>query len=428
MNTFANTVSAEKIDTSTAALYNENDVRQIVAEAAQQAASQVVDDFLARLMADSVMLDNRIYENSPSSEKFSGGTDMSNRIKAKITLNGQTQWVSGDSAQKLAENILRLTTCTAPENTVTFNDYADKYFDLYITNGSIEQNTLNGYRSYLNNHLRPFFGNMLINQITVNDVQRYINEKAGSLTSKSIKEHMNLLRPIFEAAMEDDLILKNPCSSSRIKIVGQKSTKVLAYTEAEYKQLEGLLNHLDGSAQLFLALSLYTGMRQGEQFALRWENIDLEANELRVTQAVAWPAQNQGIIKQPKTANGIRTIIIIPQLAAILKQHYRPSGFVLTAAHDNGDKPMTQQAVRCLKQKIADTAKANNVSVNFLSHRARHTVATFMNNAGADDVSITGIIGHSDVAFTKRQYANTQTEQLQRGMERFSNFVAEISA
>ena len=42
MNTFANTVSAEKIDTSTAARYNEPDVRQLAAEAAQQAALPVV--------------------------------------------------------------------------------------------------------------------------------------------------------------------------------------------------------------------------------------------------------------------------------------------------------------------------------------------------------------------------------------------------
>ncbi len=89
---------------------------------------------------------------------------------------------------------------------------------------------------------------------------------------------------------------------------------------------------------------------------------------------------------------------------------------------------MTHQAVKCLKQKIQDAAKANNIPVIFLSHRARHTVATFMNNAGADDVSITGIIGHSDVAFTKRQYANKQTIQLKRGMECFSDFVAHIPA
>ena len=161
---------------------------------------------------------------------------------------------------------------------------------------------------------------------------------------------------------------------------------------------------------------------------MRWENIDLDKRILNVTQAVAWPCQNQAIIKTPKTAKGVRSIIIIPQLAEILKLHVQPSGYVLTSEHDNADKPMTEQAVTWLQMKIKNTAKANGIPVVFLSHRARHTVATFMNNAGADDVSITGIIGHSDVAFTKRQYANTQTEQLERGMERFSNFVAHITA
>ena len=352
---------------------------------------------------------------------------MTSRIKAKITINGQAQWVCGESAQKLADNIMNITSQPKHVKSITFAEYANKYFSLYKTNGSIEMNTLVGYRSYMKNHLEPFFGSRPINTISIDDVQRYINERAPVLASKTIKEHLNLLSPIFDAAIEDGLIVKNPCTSKRIRIIGQKSKKVLAYTEEEYKQLESLLFFLDGSAQIFLALSLYTGMRQGEQFALRWESIDLDTKKLRVTQAVAWPSQNQGIIKSPKTDSGNRTIIIIPQLEKILRRHVRPSGFLLTSAHNNPDKPMTQQAVKCLKQKIADTAKAQNIPVRFLSHRARHTVATFMNNAGADDVTITGIIGHSDVAFTKRQYANTQITQLERGMERFSNFVAGIT-
>ena len=418
-------------DTTSTALYNETVVRQIAdaaaAKAAKLAAEQAVAQFMA-YMSGTEKLDSSIDTGKTSSDQNDGGIDMSSRIKARVTLNGQTLWVCGDSAQKLVENALRMVTAHRMGDTVKFADYADKYLNTYKKNGSVQQNTLVGYRSYMKNHLLPYFGEKLISEITVHDIQCYINEKSQSLTAKTIKEHLNLLRPIFDAAVEDELIDKNPCSSSRITIVGQKSKKVLAYTEHEFKQMEQLLPHLCGSAQLFLALSIYTGMRQGEQFALRWENIDLDTNELKVTQSVAWPSQNQGIIKEPKTENGKRTIVIIPQLAAILKQHVKQSGFVLTSAHDNTDKPMTQQAVKCLRQKIQDVATAHGVPVTFLSHRARHTVATFMNNAGADDVSITGIIGHSDVAFTKRQYANTQTDQLKRGMDRFSDFVTHITA
>ena len=89
---------------------------------------------------------------------------------------------------------------------------------------------------------------------------------------------------------------------------------------------------------------------------------------------------------------------------------------------------MSHQAVKRLNERIDNAAKKNGCKTRFLSHRARHTVATFLNNAVADDVSITGIIGHSDVAFNKRQYANTQTAQLQHGMNKFSNYIQKIAA
>ena len=66
MNIQPNTISAEKIDTATTALYNENDVRQIAEEAARQA----VNDLLGRIMSGSANLDNSIPQTqSCSNEK-----------------------------------------------------------------------------------------------------------------------------------------------------------------------------------------------------------------------------------------------------------------------------------------------------------------------------------------------------------------------
>ena len=268
---------------------------------------------------------------------------------------------------------------------------------------------------------------MPIGTITVDVLQDYVNKKAQILSQKSIREHLNLMRQIFESAIEDQLIERNPCSSTRLQIVGAKSTKVMAYTEQEYHELERLLDYVTDTEKLFLALSLYTGMRQGELFALQWEDIDLEKDLIHVTKSVEWAAENQGRLKRPKTENGIRTIIIIPQLADVLTELKKESGYVLVADRQKEDEPMSHQGVKRLNERIEQIAEENGIKVKFLSHRARHTIATFLNNAGADDVSITGIIGHSDVAFTKRQYANTQTIQLQRGMDKLSDYIAKIA-
>lgn len=415
-----NQTSPPAIDTDNRALYNEADVRRIAEESAELAITKVLHTYPFGI----VKLDNCTETNSVSSDN-NGGTDMSNRMKAKVIINGETKWVTGESAQKLVDNAVKATSFV-PSNAPTFREYAKAFFKLYKSNGSIEHNTLVGYKSYLNNHILPFFGDRPIDTITTDDIQRYINLKAADYTRKTIREHINLLRPIFEAALDEDLIQKNPCTSPRLNIIGKKSEKVLAYSEEEYKQLEGLIPKLNEPDQLFLALSLYTGMRQGELFALRWENIDLDARTLQVTHSVEWPSRNKGILKQPKTANGIRTIILIPQLQTILAKYKKESGFVLTSSHQEEEQPMTQQAVKCMKARVQKAAKANGIDFPFLTHRSRHTVATFMNNAGADDVSITGTIGHSDVAFTKRQYTNHQIPQLQRGMERFSHYISDL--
>ena len=413
-----------KIDRSCPALYNEADVRRIATASAEQAISKM----LHVLSPGIANLDKCTETGSVSSEDNDGGTEMPNQIKAKMTVNGETLWVTGTSAQKLVDNALKLARKPVNTATPTFEEYATKYVSLYKGNGSLERNTLVGYQSYMNNHILPFFGKMPIDRISSDDIQRYINEKSSSYAQKTIKEHINLLRPIFASAIEDGIIAKNPCLSTRLKVVGQKSQKVLAYTEEEFKQFENLLTRMPDTCKLFLALSLYTGMRQGELFGLRWENIDLNTKLIHVKQSVAWPSQNQGIIKSPKTDHGTRDIIIIPQLMSILQSHHQETGYVLRADKQPADQPMTQQAVKCLKHRLQVFVKANNISVPFLTHRARHTVVTFMNNAGADDVSITGIIGHSDVAFTKRQYANQQTAQLERGMDSFSKYIAGISA
>lgn len=336
-----------------------------------------------------------------------GVTDMS---QVKIMINGKTQWINVND-----QNGYDL-----------FSTYATDFIKLYRENGSVQKNTLVGYNGYMHNHLLPFFGNIPVSEITPNLLQKYINQKSKKYTAKTISEHLNLLRPIFDAAVEDGILPFNPCNSPRLKLVGRKSTKIAAYTEEEFGELENLLQHIQGTSKLFLALSLYTGMRQGEMFALQWQDIDLEHSCIRVNKSVEWPSRNKGRVKEPKTENGYRTIFIISQLLVILSEQYCTEGYVLTAPRQVPGEPMTHQAVKRLNDRINEAAKKYDCPVRFLSHRARHTVATFMNNAGVDDVSITSTMGHSDVSFTKRQYVNHQAKQVQRGMNQFSEYLLDL--
>ena len=368
-------------------------------------------------------LDNYIGQGFHS-KREKDGSNMKQK-KAKIQVNGKERWISGNSVQQVVDNALH-----AKDNVAMgvpgFSNYAEEYVSLYKANGSIQRNTLVGYQCYLRNHLSPFFLDTPVSEISVNDVQAYINSKSKNYTAKTIREHLDFLSQIFDSAMEDGFMTKNPCLSKRLTIVGKRSVLVKAYDDDEYKELENLLDHLLGTERLCLALSLYTGMRQGEMFALIWENVDLERNLIHVTASVEWPSSNKGVLKCPKTENGIRDIPIIPQLKEILEEQWNSSGFVLTSQRQPEGEPMTRQAVKRLYERINNVGAVWGITTRYLSHRARHSVATILNNVGADDVSISTTLGHSDPSFTRRQYVTRQTKQVRKGMDAFSDYVSNL--
>ncbi len=127
---------------------------------------------------------------------------------------------------------------------------------------------------------------MPISSITANTLQDYVNSKAVAYSQKSIREHLNLMRQLFDSAVEDHLMDRNPCSSSKLQVIGKGSRKVMAYTEEEFSEFERLLTCLESTKKLFLGLSLYMGMRQGELFALQWQDIDFDSGLIHVTKAV----------------------------------------------------------------------------------------------------------------------------------------------
>ena len=381
-------------------------------EVAQTAAMKALEMFAPKL----AQLDNAIRELSVRQER----TDDMSKYKARV----KERWICAETLQDLVQKAIeaQLKMPAAP----LFREYADQFIATYKSNGSIQLNTLIGYRGYLNNHLYPYFGDKPINIIDTAEIQTYINAKSETLSKKTIKEHLQLLGMIMDAAVEDALIPKNPCASKRLQVVGKSSAKVSAYSEEEYKSFESLLPKLPETPRLFLALSLYTGMRQGEMFALRWENIDLSQHIIHVCVSAEWPSQNQPIIKPPKTENGIRDIPIVQQLASILNRFKKTNGYVLRGRRQKEDLPMTRQAVKRLNDRLNQLAAAHGIETRFLSHRARHSVATILNNIGADDVSITSVLGHADVSFTKRQYVTSQTPQVQKSMSDFSDHISNL--
>ena len=152
------------------------------------------------------------------------------------------------------------------------------------------------------------------------------------------------------------------------------------------------------------------------------------AHRLHVTKAVAWPGQNQGIIKRPKTQNGIRHPIIMLPLLKILQQHRQEGGYVIQGERAREDTPITRQGIKWLYERIDRAVQESGCGVDFhsINQRDRHTIATFMNNAALDEKNIESQLGHYDVRFTRQRYMNAQARQEEKSMAQLAAYITKI--
>lgn len=111
-----------------------------------------------------------------------------------------------------------------------FPHLCKKWFEVF-SKPSVAKVTAITYERQLTRYIYPVLADIDIEDIIPADVQRIFNEMNGARETK-IKVK-NVLNMIFEQAVEDDLIRKNPLRSRGIRITGRASRPIEPYSESK---------------------------------------------------------------------------------------------------------------------------------------------------------------------------------------------------
>ena len=170
------------------------------------------------------------------------------------------------------------------------------------------------------------------------------------------------------------------------------------------RHLEPLLEKTDGDfidhLQPIVLLALNTGLRRGEIFNLEWSDIDFLHNRLTVRAASAKGAKTRHL---PLNSTAL----------TVLKRWHRQNrdtGLVFP-----GKKGARLDNISRAWRKLV--AKAEIEDLTF--HDLRHDFATKTLKAGADIVTVSKLLGHSDLKMTLR-YSHVTDEALTTAVERLS--------
>ena len=154
------------------------------------------------------------------------------------------------------------------------------------------------------------------------DVEKYFRRlKADGLAEASVRQIRALMHRACRLARKwSGGVLPNPIADTELPTWAlDERDEVRAPTLEEVRTLIAAANKLDPSFAAVLRLVAATGMRRGEVCALRWNDIDLSAGTVRISQSVV-AAKGGAILKSPKTRASIRTVAIDSDTASMLKR------------------------------------------------------------------------------------------------------------
>ena len=188
-------------------------------------------------------------------------------------------------------------------------DAVNEWYDRKIAHGAWRENTAHMYKGYKDRHIIPYFEkkNPYLKDVTVIDVQHFVDAKAETLNGKTVRKIMVVLNGTFDEAVRFREIPYNPCVSIDLPAIKKFEGKSL--TIADAKTLISAIEQSTEPGEAGVMIALLAGLRRSEVAALRWDNIDLVSDMLYVRET---KTQFGKVIEvaQTKSASSKRDIAI----------------------------------------------------------------------------------------------------------------------
>ena len=181
------------------------------------------------------------------------------------------------------------------------------------------------------------------------------------------------------------------------------------------EEIERLFSHAPDYYRTLIATALFTGLRIGELLGLVWADVDFDAGLVRVRKQLDPGRRGQPPARvEPKTTQAIRAVVLMPELAELLREHRRrllaaglarPDGFVFASA-TGGPLQRGNVVRRGLDKAVKRAGLATAGMPRLRFHDLRHTYASLLIAQGLNVVFVSRQLGHATPAITLTVYAH----------------------
>ena len=363
--------------------------------------------------------------------------------EVKITVNGKRVSVYGktqsEAKEKAEAKKQELKTGKyIKSDKLTFDQYYERFCD--NRRGTVKPSTMrNQNKWYLPiskiviDNAGTTFGSLKIIEIerqNVIDLQKAMQNakhKDGSpkYNTTSINTYINLVKHIFNSAVDEEIIFKNPAKSVKaLQKVEEKAVNTIhrALSEEETKLFfEAAKESYYYNVFRFLFCS---GCRCGEAGGLKYSDINKKENRLEVSRTVTRTEAGGHVVgDSTKTASGTRYIPITEGIrAAIAGQKQTVVDYGLALRFDNLIFTSPEGELlndTSVNREIARICKRAGIE-RFTAHAFRDTFATRAIERGMNPKTLQMILGHSDISITMNLYCHVMEETKAKEMNKIA--------
>lgn len=368
------------------------------------------------------------------------------RWQEKVTMpNGTIKYFYGKTKSEVTRKIAEAQTKTA--NGRTMSEAADAWFNDH--SAKVEFKTAEGYASPLK-RIKDTFGKKFVKDITPSQISAFISKLEEQGFSRStVQRQLTVLKKIFnyEINQHDSTITNNPCASVELSSGLPAEVRDLPAPEDVAIIKLNVNRHPFGLFPYFLAL---TGMRPNEALAITDKDFDFEHKLIHVKHNLSWQ-NSKRVIKNPKTKNGIRDIVLLDALLVYLP---RWKGYLFSG--DGGKSPLSSTEFRnrwqgyCKAVGLADaelvaeevkwksglsntegqemhqTCYKLNWTYHLVPYQLRHEFCTMCFDAHIPEKDVQHMMGHSKIETTHAIYEHIRASRAKASAEQLNSYVNSI--
>jgi len=268
---------------------------------------------------------------------------------------------------------------------ISFAHYTEnEYFTWAKANKSSWSREYSTYQIWI----KPVIGEKALAAITVKDLEKIQENmaKAGR-APRTIRYAFDIVRQVFNHAIVRGAF-KGTNPATLVKRPQADNRRVRFLTEDEARALLDELKQRSRQTWEMALLSLHTGMRAGEIFNLRWQNIDFENKLIN--------------IMDTKSGRN-RQAHMTPEVESMLKAKEQGAPSDLVFPDRNGNRIV--QISKAFDRAVAALGLNDGITdprQKVVFHTLRHTFASWLAIAGTPLHVIKELMGHQTLAMTER--------------------------